>query len=290
MVYQDSFVAVVKCGSKVLRERDGTVFLPFGSSYSLLLKNLESRKASIKVSIDGQNVLGGSSLIIDPNSEAELQGILEGSVVKNRFKFIQKTKEIQDHRGDRIDDGIVRIEFAFEQVKIVERRQVIHDHHHYDHHHHYDYWPRPCWPRPYNPYWTWTDSALADGSSGVSGDETQVYNASTGNVKSTFTSDMRSVEKSDVKYAAAVADFSLPDMDEGITVKGEETHQPFVYSSIGSLDPSRVITIMLRGTKSGGNIEVEKPITVKTRLTCPTCGKRSRSANKFCSKCGTFLE
>ena len=288
MVYQDSFVAVIKCGSKVLRERDGTVFLPFGSSYSLLLKNLESRKANIKISIDGQNVLGGSSLIIDPNSEAELQGFLEGSVVKNRFKFIQKTKEIQDHRGDRIDDGIVRIEFAFEQVKIVERRQVIHDHHHYDHYHDY-YWPRPYRSRPYYPC-TWIDSTLSGDASGVSDNKAQVYNASTGNVKSTFTSDMRSVEKSDVNYAAAVEDFSLPDMDEGITVKGEETHQPFVYSSIGDLDPSRVITIMLRGTKSGGNIEVEKPITVKTKLTCPTCGKRSRSANKFCSKCGTFLE
>lgn len=284
MVYQDNFVAVVKCGSKVLRERDGTVFLPFGSSYSLLLKNLESRNASVKVSIDGQNVLGGSSLIIYPNSETELQGFLEGSVVKNRFKFIQKTKEIQDHRGDRVDDGIVRVEFAFEQVKIVERRQVIHDHHHYDHHHHYDYWPRPYWPRPYYPYWTWTDSAVSDGASG---DETQVYNASlsTGNVKSTFSSNVRSIAKS-----ADVMDFSLPDQDEGITVKGEETHQPFVYSSIGALDPSRVITIMLRGTKSGGNVEVEKPITVKTKLTCPTCGKRSRSTNKFCSKCGTFLE
>ena len=283
MVYQDNFVAVVKCGSKVLRERDGTVFLPFGSSYSLLLKNLESRKASIKVSIDGQNVLGGSSLIVSPNSETELHGFLEGSVVKNRFKFIQKTKEIQDHRGDKIDDGIVRIEFAFEQVKIVEQRQVIHDHHYYDHHHHYDHWPRPYWPRPYypGPNWTWTDSVYS------SGDETQVYNASlaTGDVKSTFTSDMRSAMKS-----GDVMDFSLPDQDEGITVKGEETHQPFVYSSIGSLDPSRVITIMLRGTKSGGNVEVEKPITVKTKLTCPTCGKRSRSTNKFCSKCGTFLE
>ncbi len=280
MVYQDNFVIVIKCGGRVLRERDGAVFLPFGSSYSLLLKNLESRKASVEVSIDGQDVLTGSSLIISPNSETELQGFLDGSTVKNRFKFIQKTKEIQDHRGDKIDDGIVRVEFAFEQVKIVERRQVIHDHYHYDHWR--PYWPRPC-VSPYVPPWTWTSHCLSDGTSRDISDGVQTYNASVpaGDREASFISNM----KSDVE----VSDFSLPDPDEGITVKGEETYQPFVYGSIGTLDPSSIITIMLKGTK-GGSVTVEQPITVKTRLTCPTCGKRSRSANKFCSQCGTFLE
>lgn len=279
MVYQDNFVTVIKCGGKVLRERDGAVSLPFGSSYSLLLKNLESRKASVKISIDGQDVLAGSSLIIFPNSETELQGFLDGTTVKNRFKFIQKTKEIQDHRGDKIDDGIVRVEFAFEQVKIVERRQVIHDHFH-DHHHHHDYW-HPPWVYP----WNYTCSGFSRSTSrGLTGDDIQVYNSSL--QADSIQSDLASNVKSD----AGVMDFfSLPDQDEGITVKGEETYQPFAYSSIGVLDPSNVITIMLKGTK-GGSVTVEQPITVKTKLTCPTCGRRSRSANKYCSKCGTFLE
>jgi len=285
MVYQDNFVAVVKCGGKVLRERDGTVTLPFGSSYSLLLKNLESRKASVKVSIDGQDVLTGSSLLISPNSETELQGFLDGSTVKNKFQFIQKTKEIQDHRGDKIDDGIVRIEFAFEQARVVERRvDIIHDHHH-----HHDYWwprpyyPRPICPGPYEP--TWTCSNLSGNTErGLVGDDVQVYNAS---VQSDPTS--KDVPIPMAAPTAENVDFSLPDLDEGITVKGEETYQPFMYGSIGTLDPSRVITIRLKGTKRG-SVTVEKPVTVQTKLTCSTCGKRSRSANKFCSQCGTFLE
>ena len=50
-----------------------------------------------------------------------------------------------------------------------------------------------------------------------------------------------------------------------------------------------VITVVLRGTntKSGG--VVKKPITVKTKLTCPTCGRKAKSTMKYCGNCGTYL-
>jgi hypothetical protein len=35
----------------------------------------------------------------------------------NKFKFIKKTTEIQKHRGDRIDDGLVRVSYKFEANK-----------------------------------------------------------------------------------------------------------------------------------------------------------------------------
>ena len=78
MVYSQKFVAVVKAGGKILREKEGNeVLLPFGSEYSLLLKNLEARKALVKVSVDGKDVTGSSGIIIQPNSELELEGILD---------------------------------------------------------------------------------------------------------------------------------------------------------------------------------------------------------------------
>ena len=116
MVYQKKFVAVVKSGGKILREMDDNeVFLPFKSEYSILLKNLNSRRASVNISIDGEDVLGGSSIVIDVNDTFDLKGFLENNKVRSRFRFINKTKEISDYRGDRIDDGIVRIEYAFEK-------------------------------------------------------------------------------------------------------------------------------------------------------------------------------
>ena len=112
MTYKDQFVVEVKCRGKILRVKDDAVHLPFGSEYSLYLKNLNSRRASVTISIDGQDVLDNQSLILEPNSSTELEGFLRGTTAKNRFKFINKTKEIQEHRGDKIDDGIIRVEFA----------------------------------------------------------------------------------------------------------------------------------------------------------------------------------
>ena len=65
MVYQDKFVVSVKVNGKVLREHDKDhVYLPFGSEYSILLKNLESRKALVTINIDGKNALGLSLIHI----------------------------------------------------------------------------------------------------------------------------------------------------------------------------------------------------------------------------------
>lgn len=118
-MFKKNFIACVKSEGKILREvsEDGltNVFLPFGSEYSLLLKNQESRKAVVNIDIDGKDVLGGSRVVLTPNSSTELLGELEGSCVFNKFKFIEKTDQIKNYRGDFPDDGFVRIEFKFEK-------------------------------------------------------------------------------------------------------------------------------------------------------------------------------
>ena len=37
------------------------------------------------------------------------------STLRNKYRFIKKTKQISKYRGDRIDDGLVRVEFWFEK-------------------------------------------------------------------------------------------------------------------------------------------------------------------------------
>jgi len=82
----------------------------------------------------------------------------------------------------------------------------------------------------------------------------------------------------------------MPQIDDGITVKGSEINQNFTYGNIGALeDTKRVIILRLIGTKESGKI-VEKPLTIQSRKLCSTCGKKSKSHLKFCSNCGTFLE
>jgi len=264
MVYKENLVCVVKCNGQILREKDDLVSLPFGSEYSILLKNLNSRNASIKISIDGKDVLDDKSLIIRANSETELKGFLDSHSVKNSFKFIQKTKEIKDYRGDRIDDGIIRIEYAFEKrvnEEITFSRRYIQGPYYYPHH----FGPSYIYNNSGDSY-TAADTLLkSDGNTGDYEPKMRVYNSS------------------------LVGEVSEPSLDEGITVKGSQISQNFNYTCIGELDSSQVIIIRLRGKKINGS-KVKKPITVKTKLRCSSCGKKSKSSSIFCSKCGTILE
>jgi len=263
MVYSKNFVIVVKCGGKILRERDGIVTLPFGSEYSLLVKNLDSRKCSCKISVDDTDIVGGS-LIIDGNSESELEGFITGTVAKNKFKFIQKTKQIQDHRGDNIDDGMIRVEFAFEK------------------------------PNPISITWTGASSYtyynhhyLSNDNTGTIRGVNSLYSSTgdvpVGHVGSSCCDSVVTASCSSAPISA------IPDVDEGITVKGSEINQQFRYGSIGELEASEVIVLILKGETTRGTI-VKTPITVKTKLTCSSCGRVSKSNAKFCINCGTFLE
>ena len=107
MTYNQKLVAVVKVNGKVLRDTDDVIRLPFGSEYEIYLKNLNSQRAVVNISIDGQDVLDGNRLVIDPNTEYALEGFMKDRKVRNKFKFINKTKEIADYRGDNVDDGII---------------------------------------------------------------------------------------------------------------------------------------------------------------------------------------
>ena len=280
MTYKDYFVVEVKVNGKIMRIRDGAVYLPFGSEYSILLKNLNTRKASVNVSVDGEDTLDNHSLILDSNTETELQGFLRGNVARNRFRFINKTKQIQDHRGDRADDGMIRIEFAYEKPKPDPWiKETIKEVHHY--------YNTPVKPQYYGSIadWSYTtnDSTPIYESSGPVGQsvpENQAFSSSAKNIS-------RTVESNVTMDSLGIAD--VPLAEEGITVKGSECSQQFRYGFIGELEDSEAIVIQLKGITDTGN-QVSQPVTVQTKLTCSTCGTKSKSLMKYCGNCGTFLE
>lgn len=260
MTYHNKLVVAVKHDRKILRESDGYVTLPFGSEYSILIKNLEARKASVKISIDGRDALGGKSLLVHPNENLELERFIDGDDRHGyKFKFIQKTKEIVEHRGDKLDDGMIRVEFQFEAKKKI----VITEEHH--HHHHHD-WDWPYYPRV---RWTRYDYETTCGGGGTSCSNAP-YSKLSGEV--TYTS-------SD----------SAPNPAEGITVEGGDSDQAFYQGYIGELESQvHTIVIRLRGTFNG-ETPVTKPITVKTKMKCKYCGTVSKSGSKFCAQCSARL-
>lgn len=276
MTFRENFIAVVKCGGKILREFDGVVKLPFGSEYTILLKNKEGRRAVVNIEIDGKDVLSGRQLVLDANSDLELKGFLEDNVVRNRFKFIQKTKEIVDYRGDRIDDGLIRVSFRFE--KPVHERRIYRDIY-VDRH----YYPNNYW----YPSWTYT-SSIGTGSSFSSSPMGSITTSDAhGDCTVTNAYQCSTLTAGGSNCSMLMSNTPLP--EEGITVKGSNVNQNFSSSYIRELEElENVIVLRLSGYLESGMVVKEKIVTSK-KVTCSTCGRKIHSNMKFCSNCGTAL-
>ena len=260
MVYSKKFVVVIKCNGKILREvsQENDVILPFGAEYSILLKNLDNRRAVAEVSIDGTDVLGGKRLVIDANKDTELKGVLVNNAVKNAFKFIQKTEKIQDHRGDKIDDGFIRVKFGFERT--VDYAVTTN----------WDY----TYPTVYRSFHNHTNDVYGSGCGTAKGVNEQITAAY--NVSSNVTMD-------------SLGKCELPQADEGITVPGSELKQDFNQTYVGTIEDHGVIIIRLKGTDKV-DAPVLTPLFVSTKKKCPTCGTKSRHGVKFCPECGTNIQ
>lgn len=111
-MYNNKLVATITVDNSHLREDNGKVFLPFGTEYSIYLKNLHTTNAVISITIDGQDILDGRSLILGPSSDMTLERYYASN---NRFKFVERTAAIEKHRGIKPEDGIICISYQFEE-------------------------------------------------------------------------------------------------------------------------------------------------------------------------------
>jgi hypothetical protein len=277
MVYNNKFVAVIKCNGKILREvsTDNDVILPFGAEYSILLKNLDNRRAVAEVSIDGSDVLDGRRIVIDANMTTELKGVMVDNSVKNAFKFIQKTKKIQDHRGDKIDDGFIRVKFGFERV--------------------IDYtWTTNHYPTVYRSFYSNTNVKYGASMGSNSGDTPVAKGIAPRGItgepmaKANISSNV-SMDSCRPNVSSTVVDqSSMPQAEEGITVPGSEVKQDFQTTCVGTIEDHGTIIIRLKGTDK--TEPVKTPVFVSTKKECPTCGTKSRFGTNYCPDCGTNLQ
>lgn len=292
MMHQTGFVACVKVNGQILRETNDTVSLPFGSSYSILIKNLHSVRAQVKVSIDGTDATEGTHLVIPANGEIELERFIRNGNLRNgnKLKFIERTAGVESHRGIKADDGLIRVEAWKEKITPVLDIPVVR--HHYHDYHHYPPYYWPSWPY-YQPYTTWR--TLGGGvneslTGGLVGSQTTTSCNTTQTLgNASFTKSAAPEQaRSSILRGQAVNLMSMQECDAGITVAGAESKQEFRSVSGFSLeDQSTVIVLRLRGHV--GKKAVSKPITVKSSKKCDTCGKSNKGGGAFCAGCGASL-
>ena len=254
-MYNNKLAAAILVDGRVLREHSGdTVYLPFGAEYEIRLKNLDaSRRACAKIYIDG-TLATQSGVIIRPNQTLDLERYIGDCLDQgNRFKFIERTERIEQHRGIDVEDGLIRIEFQFE----AEPRA------------NFGSWHSTPWhaTQPYDGRRNvWRGASYTKGAGGTDCDHYSATNITC----STAATNSASVN------------------DAGITVPGSISSQSFgqVYDFV-PVSPTYSMVLRLLGKTV--NTPVSKPVTVKTKPKCVTCGHTNRSGAKFCSECGTGL-
>lgn len=253
-MYLEKFVAVVKADGKVLREIDGAVRLPFGSEFSIQLKNMNTVRALVTIEIDGVDATENVELVVPANDTLELERFIKNGnlTAGHKFKFIERTEKIENGpRGIKAEDGLIRIQFEFEkeQPPIYVPRDVI-----------------------------WKSTPLIG---------TTIYDAAgTAEIKTCGTIYSNAEMTLGTPGVAGDSTATTLQNDVGITVPGGVSSQTFnrVYGIQGS-GKKHVIVLRLLGSAG----KIEKPVTVKTKVECPTCGTKNTSAAKFCSECGTGL-
>lgn len=254
MMYSNNFAAAILCGGKVLREFGDTVYLPFGSEYKIRLKNLGASRAKVKVEIDGECVTDGG-IVISSRQTLDLERFIRNGNLDqgNRFKFIERSQKIEQHRGVKVDDGIISISYEFES----EFSTLI-------------AYPKSTGYRDYSPK--------------VKGISNTVMDCGWNDVGPTNVM----VLASNCAPTASL-NSSIPVNDAGITVEGSLSNQSFSTTYWrGTVGGVNVMNIRLLG-ETEANSPVRQAVTVKTKAKCKTCGTVNKATAKFCSECGTSL-
>ena len=287
-MYQDRFAVAIKHNGKILRETKELVHLPFGSEFSVLVKNLNSKRAKFTLHIDGTDVLDGEEIIVNGNSEVEMKRFIRnGNMAEgNAFKFIERTASIEEGpRGIKVDDGVIRVEFWFEQDQPEIKINDIY----WNKHHYRDYYPQPTiWNTTYGSMGI--SGSLGDYAKGASATSTPLRGMmnQVSAQSATFSATSASATADPHMGSICADNCAIPVNDAGITVAGSKVEQKFtpVYGFKSELN-SHVIILRMVGMI--GAVEVVAPITVKAKPKCSTCGKMNKATSAFCSGCGTSL-
>ena len=284
MMYSNKLVASLKANGKILREFKDTVYCPFGAEYSILIKNLNTVRAIVNVFIDGEDMVPGG-LVLNPGQECDLErSIKNGNLTEgNRFKFIERTGKIEQHRGVKLEDGLIRIEYQFEMPRPVINLNQIQGG--------LSYPPgvRGIGGSSTGDYYgsmtptSFNVNGVLRSADYSKGESTRISATSAIN---NYCADNGILNQVDYHEGMATMDWN----DAGITVPGSKSEQKFQTTTMGALDPQKYSIVLKILGETPDNEPIRKPITTKHKPKCITCGKQNKATAKFCTECGTALE
>lgn len=281
-MYNSGLVAAIVVNDEILREikneHDSCIYIPFGTEYSIRFKNNKNQNAILNITIDGKDVLNGNTFVVKGNSESELKGFLDKNLkINNRFKFIEKTEKVAKNLGQNISDGIIRIEFKYEEdfnyIPLDQPYNPIVS----------PYVPRsPILPldpyAPYSPNIPWI--SFGDENSKDSPKYEPKY------PKYILVSNSTDNTQPEIKINKG---FLRNLNEDGITVKGSTIEEKLEkYNSKRLEKDSKVILFIIKGINKDGE-KISSSLKSRKKVKCVTCGNECKSSFKFCPECSTCL-
>jgi hypothetical protein len=217
------------------------------------------------INIDGQDVVPGG-LVLQESQEIDLERFIKNGNLNegNKFKFIERNSAVEQHRGVKLEDGVIRVEYQFEKPYI---QQPITSTTHY-------YWPPH---RPYRPDDPMKDFYTANQFDTDVPVRSYMSNSIIGS---------NSVGAGDLLRSAAQNVVN----DAGITVPGSKSEQKFQNAARFPVETEKHVMILKLLGETSENKPVFRPVTVKTKVHCVTCGYTNKFHAQFCNRCGTALK
>ena len=264
-MYNSKLAVAVKHNGKVLREEGENVMMPFGEEYSIFIKNLNTKRAIVKISIDGTDISKGG-IVVNANSSVDIERFVTNNDEGNRFKFIERTAGVENSRGVGVEDGLIRVEYQFEKERPIVR-----------------------WGPEYDGYKIspdyWNDGGPAVDPHQWKPTITST-NPSRGILRGSSFNSESSIAPSEVTLQGI--NYSTDTNDAGITVPGSISNQSFVEVEDFPLENKKhVIVLKLIGVQNDEPVKVVTPSRQKPK--CVTCERVNKASAKFCSECGTSL-
>jgi hypothetical protein len=301
MMYQSKLVASLKANGKILREFKDTVYIPFGSEYSFLIKNLNTTRALVNVFIDGENVIEGG-LVVNAGQEVDLERYVKAGNLKagNKFKFIERSGAVEEHRGVKLEDGLVRIEFQYEKHPMQDWFDLnrgfgvtgINNHSTFKSSEYTGVTDR--YSKGVNSSWIQASGATLS-QVNVGGAMRGVdYSAGMATTQAASDAINNYCDTNGIKTKIADVHDGAATMDSyndvGITVPGSKSTQSFQTVTMGVMETEKHSIVLKLLGETPDNKPVLQPVTVDRKQKCDTCGKVNKAHAKFCVECGTALE
>lgn len=131
-VSEKGFVLNVLQNNEAVREivEDGKlrVAIPFDVEYKLRLKNVNARRCTARIKIDGTLVSKLGDVVLNANGCLDLERFIDASLAEGkRFKFVSLDNPKVDDPS-REENGLVEVEFRLEktgQIQIIEQPPIL---------------------------------------------------------------------------------------------------------------------------------------------------------------------